>query len=211
MNKTFISFLLFACLLIISNTEALAQGNLRIIVEELPLELSKVRTEKISHVVIHFMSNAAKKPHDPYNKKDLISIFEEYGVSAHYMIGREGEIFQLVSEDRVAYHAGKGYLQGFPAYKDRLNEYSLGIELLAIGTREEMLPMINGKTYDSIDPTLIGYTNAQYKSLQLLLENILIQNSSINRDRIHIIGHDEYAPERKTDPGSLFNWSRIGY
>ena len=55
----------------------------------------------------------------------------------------------------------------------------------------------------------IGYTEAQYKSLSLLLDDILARNKKMKRDRNHIIGHDEYAPARKTDPGSLFDWSKI--
>ena len=31
---------------------------------------------------------------------------------------------------------------------------------------------------------------------------------NIPMDRDHIIGHEEYSPE-KSDPGELFDWSRI--
>jgi N-acetyl-anhydromuramyl-L-alanine amidase AmpD len=177
----------------------------------LPLQNSKVRTENITHVMIHFVSNAGVKPHDPYNVKDVYRIFVDYGISAHYMIGRNGDIYKLVDEGRVAFHSGKGSLPGFPAYQNKMNEYSIGIELLAVGTRDEMLPMISGATYDSINPSLVGYTDAQYRSLNLLLDDILKRNPSVLRSRQHIVGHDEYAPGRKTDPGSLFDWSRIGF
>lgn len=29
-------------------------------------------------------------------------------------------------------------------------------------------------------------------------------------DRRHIIGHSDYAPKRRRDPGVVFDWSRIG-
>jgi N-acetyl-anhydromuramyl-L-alanine amidase AmpD len=177
----------------------------------LPSQNSKVRTGKITHVMTHFISNAAMKPHDPYNVNDVYRIFLEYGISTHYMIGRNGDIYKLVDEDRAAFHSGKGNLPGFPAYQNKMHEYSIGIELLAVGTREEMLPMMSGSTYDSIDPSDIGYTDAQYRSLNLLLDDILKRHPSIPRNRKHIVGHDEYAPGRKTDPGSLFDWSRIGF
>lgn len=179
--------------------------------KSLPLDISEQRTNEITHVMIHFISNAAHKPEDPYKVDDVYSIFEEYGVSVHYLIDREGEIYSLVSEDRVAYHAGKGSLSDFPEYENKMNQYSIGIELLAIGTKKEMSAFVDEDIYNKIDPILAGYTAAQYQSLQLLVDNILKRNPSILRDRRHVIGHDEYAPGRKTDPGSLFDWTRIGF
>ncbi|WP_234402328.1 N-acetylmuramoyl-L-alanine amidase [Oceanobacillus damuensis] len=177
----------------------------------LPEENSKERTEPITHVVMHFSSNVLENPHQPYELEDTRDIFIAYGVSAHYIIGRNGEIYELVPEDRVAFHAGKGELPGYPNYKDRLNDYSIGIEIMAIGTKEEMNTMMSDSFYDSINLGHIGYTDAQYKSLQLLLDDILLRNPAIEKDREHVIGHDEYAPNRKTDPGSLFDWSSIGF
>jgi N-acetyl-anhydromuramyl-L-alanine amidase AmpD len=175
----------------------------------LPLQNSKVRTEKITHVMTHFISNAGINPLDPYNLKEVYSIFLEYGISTHYMIDRNGDIYQFVDENRVAFHAGKGSLPEFPMYQNKMNEYSIGIELLAVGTRDEMLSMISEESYDSIDPSHIGYTDAQYRSLNLLLDDIFKRHPSVPRNRKHVVGHDEYASGRKTDPGSLFDWSRI--
>ncbi|MFS0864392.1 N-acetylmuramoyl-L-alanine amidase [Fredinandcohnia sp. 179-A 10B2 NHS] len=177
----------------------------------LPDNHSQERTEKITHLMIHFISNAANNPKDPYNVRDVNAIFLDYGLSVHYMIDRDGNIYQLVSEDRVAYHAGKGSLSGFPGYEDRMNEYSIGIELLAIGTKEEMTAIIPEEKFVQIDPSLQGYTDAQYKTLRLLVDDILKRNPSILQDRRHVIGHDEYALDRKTDPGSLFDWTQIGF
>ncbi|MEH7382188.1 N-acetylmuramoyl-L-alanine amidase [Bacillus sp. JJ1533] len=179
--------------------------------KSLPLDNSEKRSKEITHLMIHFISNAALKPEEPYNVDDVYSIFEEYGLSVHYMIDRAGEIYSLVPEDRVAYHAGKGSLPDFPDYENKMNHYSIGIELLAIGTKEEMSSIIDEGIYNRIDPTLAGYTDAQYQSLKLLVDNILKRNPSILRDRRHVIGHDEYAPGRKTDPGRLFDWSKIGF
>jgi N-acetyl-anhydromuramyl-L-alanine amidase AmpD len=90
-----------------------------------------------------------------------------------------------------------------------LNKYSIGIELMAIGTEAEMAPMMSVEHYKKIPKEHIGYTEAQYGALNLLLDDILTRNKKIKRDREHIIGHDEYAPERKTDPGSLFEWVKV--
>ena len=177
----------------------------------LPLEYSERRITPISHVILHFTSNVTENPQNPYQIEDIYNVFTNYGVSTHYMIDREGLIYKLVSENRVAYHAGTGSLLDNPAYKDKLNDYSIGIELLAIGTKEEMGPFIDEETYDSLTPSFIGYTDPQYESLTRLLDSIHERHPDVERNKEHVIGHDEYAPERKSDPGSLFDWGRIGY
>ena len=176
----------------------------------LPSSNSEERTETPTHVVLHFVSNALNNPKDPYLIEDTYNIFKDYGVSAHYVIDRSGEIYLFVPEDRIAYHAGKGSLKDFPTYTDRLNHYSIGIELLAMGTREEMTPVITAEKFDLIDPSLIGYTEAQYHSLHTLLNDITKRHPNIKKDKKHIVGHDEYSGGRKTDPGSLFKWGEIG-
>ncbi|WP_226682377.1 N-acetylmuramoyl-L-alanine amidase [Sutcliffiella horikoshii] len=177
----------------------------------LPKKNSRVRGAPITHVMLHFTNNALRSPQDPYNIEEVYSLFEEYEVSAHYMIDRDGEIYLLVPEERAAFHAGKGHLLNYQEYESGLNDYSIGIELLAIGTKEEMLSIMPTDVYDSIPPSHIGYTDAQYASLKILLDDILKRNPLIQNDREHIVGHHEYAPVRKSDPGELFDWSRIGY
>jgi N-acetyl-anhydromuramyl-L-alanine amidase AmpD len=162
-----------------------------------------------THIVLHFISNAGNDPENPYMYEDLRKTFIEYDVSPHYMIDRRGKIYYLLPESRAAQHAGKGVVFGFPDYTDHLNRFSIGIELMAIGTEEEMAPMVTAENYTKIPAEHIGYTDAQYDAVNRLLEDILARNKQIKRDRQHIIGHDEYAPERKTDPGSLFNWSKV--
>ncbi|MCM3619066.1 N-acetylmuramoyl-L-alanine amidase [Sutcliffiella horikoshii] len=177
----------------------------------LPKKNSRVRGAPITHVMLHFTNNALRSPQSPYNIEDVYALFEEYEVSAHYMIDREGEIYLLVPEERAAFHAGKGRHLNYQEYGNGLNDYSIGIELMAIGTKEEMLSTIPEETYDSIDPLNMGYTEEQYIALNKLLDDILTRNPGIKNDREHIIGHDEYSPVRKSDPGELFDWSRIGF
>lgn len=177
----------------------------------LPKKNSRVRAAPITHIMLHFTNNALRAPQDPYNIEEIYSLFEEYEVSAHYLIGREGEIYLLVPEERAAFHAGKGHLLNYQEYHYGLNDYSIGIELLAVGTKEEMLSIMPEEIYDSIKTEDIGYTDLQYEALNELLEDILKRNSGIKKDREHIIGHDEYAPVRKSDPGELFDWKKIGF
>ena len=74
----------------------------------------------------------------------------------------------------------------------------------------KMLGANTKELYARLRPSDIGYTDKQYESLRSLLKLITNRHPQIKMDRKHIIGHDEYAPGRKTDPGSLFDWTRIG-
>lgn len=176
----------------------------------LPLENSEVRVFDPTHILLHFISNAAENQTDPYNMDAVYSILHDYELSTHYTIDRDGTIYLFTPEDRVAYHAGKGTLEEYPEYENKLNHHSIGIELLGIGTSSEMSTMLTSSQYNAIDQSLIGFTDAQYASLNLLVDDILSRHENIERDRIHILGHDEYSPT-KTDPGSLFNWSNLGF
>jgi N-acetyl-anhydromuramyl-L-alanine amidase AmpD len=170
----------------------------------------------VTHVVLHFMSNVARNQREPYDIELARQIFVDYKLSSHYMIARDGLVLKLVEEDRVAWHAGRGFLDDFPDYRNRLNNHSIGIEFLAIGSRDEMAPKyLSRSSYDRLDPGLIGYTEEQYSAVNELLAEIYDRHPAVVRDRRHIIGHDEYAGPRqrpadpKVDPGSLFDWSRI--
>jgi N-acetyl-anhydromuramyl-L-alanine amidase AmpD len=195
----------------VSDTEKKYTPGMKVTDWMLPKQNSRVRSTTITHVMLHFTNNAMRNPEDPYNLDEVYALFEEYEVSAHYMIGRNGEVYHLVPESRVAFHAGKGVDLNYQHYHNSFNEYSIGIELLAIGTKEEMLPIVPEEIYGRIDPSDIGYTEAQYIALNELLMDILKRHPSIKKDREHIVGHHEYAPVRKMDPGSLFDWSKIGF
>lgn len=177
----------------------------------LPEENSRCRTKPITHIMIHYISNVVESPEHPYHIADIYFLLMDYGLSSHYVIDRDGDIFQLVPENRVAYHAGRSSLPNLPFFLHDMNDYSIGIELIGIGTKEEMLPMINQETYDSIPPINIGFTEEQYTALSALIQDIQNRYQSIPKSRWHIIGHEDYAAGRKMDPGQLFDWSKIGY
>jgi N-acetyl-anhydromuramyl-L-alanine amidase AmpD len=225
MNKNYI---FSTCLLItfffvfsafISNSSSILEGNEEKFIpktEVTPKLLSdacsgnRSSDASITHVMIHFCSNAAQKPQDPYNLKDILNIFETYKVSAHYIIDREGVIHHLVNENRTAHHAGRGTLSHESHRQNDLNGRSIGIEMMAIGTQDEMSKFISTASYSKINKSDVGFTEAQYKSLDRLLKDIESRHTDISHDRKHVVGHDEYAPSRRSDPGSLFDWKKIG-
>lgn len=104
-------------------------------------------------------------------------------VSAHLMIRRDGECVQFVPFHKRAWHAGKSIFQE----RENCNDFSIGIELEGCET--------------------IAYTSAQYEKLNAVLA-VLFENYP---DLKHVTGHSDIAPERKTDPGASFEWSKIIY
>jgi len=158
-------------------------------------------------IMIHFMNGVVISKEDPYNKDIVRSIFMEPGVGINYVIDREGNILCMLPENRCAWHAGEGEFLNTPKYTNKINFYSIGIELMAIGSKADMAQYIDGETYDSLDDSLKGFTDEQYESLNLLLTE-LCERYEIPRTKDRIIGHEEFSPH-KSDPGELFDWSRL--
>lgn len=169
-------------------------------------EFSRERKQKPEFVMVHFTSAVVLSRDDPYNMDTIRSIFVDYKVSVHYIIDRDGRILCYIPENLVAYHAGYGTWKE-EKYTDNLNNYSIGIELAAIGSQRDMAQYLTEAEFQKLSPELIGYTDAQYTALKSLIEDICVRND-IPMDRQHIIGHEEYSP-KKTDPGELFDWERL--
>ncbi|HBR32740.1 MAG TPA: N-acetylmuramoyl-L-alanine amidase [Clostridiales bacterium] len=173
-----------------------------------PLEdYSWEREYKPEFIMLHFCSNVVAEPQNPYDIKKVRQIFIDYEVSIHYIIDRDGTVYRYIPEDSVAWHAGKGIWDDTEKYTNDMNRYSIGIELLAIGSQSDMEQYMTKEQYSRLNSDDIGYTKAQYESLDILLDFICDEND-IPRDKEHIIGHDEYNPN-KTDPGELFDWDKV--
>lgn len=101
-------------------------------------------------------------------------------VSAHFFIRRDGELWQFVSCDDRAWHAGRSRYRG----RDNCNDDSVGIELEGL----EGGP----------------FTVAQYATLSELCQ-ALRSHYPIT----HVAGHEHIAPGRKQDPGPGFEWTEL--
>ena len=110
----------------------------------------------------------------------------EAEVSAHYLIDDCGTIFQLVQEADRAWHAGVSYWRG----ATNINDRSIGIEIVNPGHEFGYRP----------------FPEVQMTSVEVLLAEILARHD-IPPDRV--VGHSDIAPERKKDPGELFDWKRL--
>ncbi|NLM39279.1 MAG: N-acetylmuramoyl-L-alanine amidase [Firmicutes bacterium] len=171
-----------------------------------PIPLRANGASDIEFIMIHAMSDAAVNPSDPYRIERMRAIFDEYGVESHYVIDRRGQIYQFLEDVLVGRHAGLGTWQGDPRLTNNMNMYAIGIELMGIGTEAEMNSVIGAVANSRIKPSDRGYTDAQYQALESLVE-FLQERYQIPKE--NIIGHDDYAPGRKWDPGILFDWGRL--
>ncbi len=103
-------------------------------------------------------------------------------VSAHYLVGADGHRYQLVADERRAWHAGAGR---WGTITD-LNSASIGIEL----------------DNDGRSP----FSAAQIESLIVLLRDL---TSRLNIPPRQVIGHADLAPTRKQDPSRFFPWQQL--
>lgn len=107
-------------------------------------------------------------------------------VSAHYLISETGAVYQLVPDEMRAWHAGAGT---WGSVED-VNSHSIGIELANPGPLAETPP----------------FPEPQMASLQELLQGLLTK-WKIAPERV--IAHSDMAPERKFDPGPVFDWRSL--
>jgi N-acetyl-anhydromuramoyl-L-alanine amidase len=101
-------------------------------------------------------------------------------VSSHFLISRQGQLWQFVSVNDRAWHAGVSHYRG----RDNCNDDSIGIELEGL----------EGQSFEL----------AQYETLGSLLA-ALMQAWPI----AHVAGHEHVAPGRKRDPGPGFDWALL--
>jgi len=138
----------------------------------------KTAGRKIDAIIVHSSYDALGG--DPYSVKGVIAEYKQYGVSAHYLIDREGKIYQLVTEKNIAWHAGVAKV---PDGRTNVNEFSIGIEML--NTKDDK------------------FTSAQYSALNKLVKEIK------GRYQIkYVLGHDQVAPGRKDDPWNM-DWNKV--
>lgn len=135
--------------------------------------------------------------------------------SAHVIIDRDGTITQLVAFDTIAWHAGNSSYEG----RTGLNKYSIGIEMVNSGYLSKSGNVFRSEFGSAYNPSDViqavhkNQTTPKYwhiyteEQIQAVTElcRILIEEKGIK----HIVGHDDIAPLRKTDPGPAFPLERL--
>ncbi len=133
---------------------------------------------KIDTIILHTSYDALGN--DPFNVSGVIAEYKQAQVSPHYLIARDGTIYQLVSDQNIAWHAGVAKM---PDGRTDVNSFSIGIEM--INTQD-------GK-----------FTSDQYAAVNRLIGDLKNKYPIKN-----ILGHSDIASSRKTDPWGI-EWKKV--
>ena len=159
--------------LITSSLSAFAGDSLNIVNKKVSFGFAPNSNRNVNAVIVHSTFNNSGG--DKYDIDLVLKQFSTYGVSAHYVIGRDGIVYRVVDEQNVSYHAGKSSL---PDGRTDVNSCSIGIEIM---TSYKESPT------DKQVVSLIGLINSIKK------------RHTIN----YVLRHSDIAPVRKTDPWNM--------
>ncbi len=173
-----LSFIITILFLISTYTFALPGDSLIIIDKKVNFGYEANQNRKIDAVIVHSTFNNSGG--DKYDIDLVIKQFSTYKVSAHYVIGRDGKVYQLVDEQNISYHAGKSSL---PDGRTNVNSCSIGIEIMTSYTD--------------------GPNEKQIQTLLALIKKIKAKHH-IN----YVLRHSDIAPVRKTDPWNM-DWDKF--
>ncbi len=135
--------------------------------------------------------------------------------SAHLVVGKQGEIFQLAPFNYRTWHAGVSEYGGRKYY----NHFAIGIEIDNVGwlikmgqvySRPELLNHGTSFSEDEIqeaqhrNPRVHHHFWQRYTREQILKVYELCELLAERYPIKEILGHDEISPGRKQDPGPLF-------
>lgn len=123
-----------------------------------------------------------------------VTVLTQQSVSAHYLVNDLGdnEIYQLVDENKRAYHAGISSWR-----KDKmLNDTSIGIEIVNAGYKTDATAM---KIFPEYPPQQVRKIASLVKDIA---DRYMIPPTNI-------LGHSDIAPTRKQDPGPKFPWKQL--
>jgi N-acetyl-anhydromuramyl-L-alanine amidase AmpD len=151
--------------------------------------------------------------------------------SAHFGIGRPGEIRQYVKISDTAWHAGDGGNSRLPeagtgtlaSTKRRpkyVNRRSVGIEICNVGFQVQKFKIEKSRTFTgrhrnprSRSSQWESFTQEQVKSLRLLVAQLRL---ALPTTLLYVCGHEDVthydvSSGSKLDPGPAFPWDLINW
>lgn len=133
--------------------------------------------------------------------------------SAHLVIGKKGEVYQLAKFNQRTWHAGASSYHGRNGY----NSLAIGIEIDNVGWLKKQDNNNYSRSRLNAEYTEQQLVNARHFNPKVPYEywekytkeqiDVVFDICELLRSAygiMEILGHDEIAPERKQDPGPAF-------
>jgi len=168
-----------------------------------PNHSGKFEKGDLDTVIMHYTAG-------PYKTALRTLINPRVRASAHVIIDRDGTITQLIPFDIIAWHAGRSYYKG----RSGFNKFSLGVEMVNSGYLSKSGNIYRAWYGDAFNPSEVieavhrNHTNPKYWHVytpeQIDAAYDLVQLFIDTYGIKIILGHEEIAPKRKTDPGPAF-------
>lgn len=168
---------------------------------------------KPSALVMHYTAGGAASQTVKYFTKSSA------GAAAHLVIGRDGEITQMIKFNKIGWHAGKSRWKG----RDHVNRFSIGIELANYGK----LSQTQGGDWVSWSGQVVPsnrviveehkhfpgnqygweiFTPEQMDAAQEAAQAIV---SEYDLEPWDLVGHEDVSIHRKIDPGPAFEMDKF--
>ncbi|MGQ4877310.1 N-acetylmuramoyl-L-alanine amidase [Billgrantia sp. LNSP4103-1] len=165
--------------------------------------VSPSHTSRIRHLVMHYTD---------VDEAESLAALTGPHVSAHYVLPLPAQdhrgqplVYQLVAEERRAWHAGASAWKG----RTNINDTSIGIEIVNTGPDRpyaEVERQLDRSPEATKEIDWAPYPKEQIDALIALAGDI------IERHDIHptdVVAHSDVAPTRKVDPGAQFPWREL--
>lgn len=150
--------------------------------------------ERVRFLILHYTA---------LDTNNSLNVLTQQQVSSHYLIPEEDylPIYRLVDESKRAWHAGLSYWKGI----NNVNFSSIGIEIVNLGYSEKK-EIYKPKEYIEPIDYFYDFEEHQIKKVAALAVDII---NRYNIDPVNVLGHEDVAPQRKSDPGPKFPWKRL--
>jgi N-acetyl-anhydromuramyl-L-alanine amidase AmpD len=161
-------------------------------------------------LVVHYTVSGSSSS----NAQGVLKYLASRGLGCMVM-DRAGTIYiaeNVELEESVAWHAGTSSWKG----KTGLSRYCMGMEICSWGKlNSSTKPRVTGDIRESVEVDNIkageyeAYSDAQEKALRDFILWQLDVNDEFEID--YVVGHDEIAPGRKSDPGASLSMTMPAY
>jgi N-acetylmuramoyl-L-alanine amidase len=169
------------------------------------------RIKPIEAVVLHYTAGQS-----PRGVRNWLTRRDSHYVSSHFLVERDGEVWQLAPLEDRTFHAGGRSSKLFGA--GNVNGRTIGIELMNAGPVRENEDgewvTWSGKRFRHAG-VCVGHPRSNYWEaytaplLETLCEFLvpeLIAEFPVLESPSNWVGHEHVDPSRKTDPGPAFPW-----